>query len=502
MIPVNPILFADFYKVAHPIMFPDDLSLCYDNMTPRGSRTNFKQVMSYGQQFLVFEYLIRQFNLYFFERPHDEVMREYKRRIGNAVGPLRSYDHIAALHKLGYLPVRVKAIPEGQLVPLRVPVLTIVNTHEDFGWLPSYLETLISTTLWKMMTSATTAFQYRRRFIEHARKTGGDLAFTPWQGHDFSMRGMSGVDDAMMSGSAHLLSFTGTDTIPAIDFLELYYGANSDKELVGGSVPATEHGVTCVGAARYEIKFGAKAGGEFEYLDHLIFEVFPTGIISVVADTWDFWRIITEYLPSRRDRIMARDGCVVTRPDSGDPVDIICGTNPLFSPNGKPEEMGAWNCLWNTFGGTMNDKSFSVLDSHIGLIYGDSINLERQDAILTKLEAKGFYFRGVLGIGSYTYQMVTRDTYGFAIKATYCEFKDGTSAAVFKKPKTDDGTKNSARGLLHVGHDFGSNAPIIMVDGVDWKTEACGLLQTIFENGHPKNVTTLAEIRKRVEAQL
>ena len=273
------------------------------------------------------------------------------------------------------------------------------------------LETLLSAIIWKPSTSATTAFQYLKTFTRYAQDTvGDDAGFIPWQGHDFSFRGMSGVEDAVMSGAGHLLSFAGTDTIPAIDFLEKYYNANCEKELIGGSVPATEHSVMCMGTQ----------GDEINTFDRLITTIYPTGIVSIVSDTWDFWQVITEFLPVLKDKIMSRNGKVVIRPDSGDPVKIIIGDKDAIA--GSPEYKGAIECMWETFGGTITEKGYKLLDGHIGLIYGDSITTERQLEILEGLKQKGFAsYNVVLGIGSYTYEYVTRDTFGFAMKATYGE---------------------------------------------------------------------------------
>ena len=152
----------------------------------------------------------------------------------------------------------------------------------------------------------------------------------------------------------------------------------------------------------------------------MITETYPAGIVSIVSDTWDYWKVITEFIPTLKSEILARDGKVVIRPDSGDPVKIICG-DPDAKP-GSPEFKGSVECLWETFGGTETATGYKLLDGHIGLIYGDSITLERCEAICSQLEAKGFASTNVVfGIGSYTYQYVTRDTFGFAMKATYGE---------------------------------------------------------------------------------
>jgi nicotinamide phosphoribosyltransferase len=371
-------------------------------------------------------------------------------------------------------------------VPLRVPLLTIRNTHDDFFWLTNMLETLMSAELWGPITSATTAFGYRKVFEEFARKTGASKEFVKWQGHDFSMRGLYGVDAAIKSGAAHLLSFTGTDTIPAIDFLEEYYGANSDRELIGGSVPATEHSVMSMGGQ----------DGEFETFRRLVAEVYPSAIVSIVSDTWDLWEVIGSYLPRLRDTIKAREGKVVIRPDSGDPVKVLCGDPEAVDSFVRK---GVVECLWDIFGGTTNASGFRELDPHIGTIYGDSINRERQRAILEGLAKKGFASSNVvLGIGSYTYQHVTRDTYGLAVKATYGEV-NGNMRPIFKAPKTDDGIKNSAKGLLVVEKIDGT---LKLTENVQWVHEGNGVLQTIFLDGKLHNRTTLAEIRARIEEQL
>jgi nicotinamide phosphoribosyltransferase len=483
-----PILLKDGYKVGHKFQYPEGTTLVYSNFTPRKSRNaELNEIVFFGLQYFIKEYLIRQFDENFFQLPKDEVMRLYKRRIDNYLGKDSiTYDHIEALHDLGYLPLEIKALPEGSRVPMRVPVLTIWNTKPGFFWVTNMLETLMSAILWKPSTSATTAFEYLETFTRYAKETvGEDLSFVPWQGHDFSFRGMSGIEDAVMSGAGHLLSFTGTDTIPALDFLEQYYNADCEKELIGGSVPATEHSVMCMGMQDAEI-------ATFE---RLIFEIYPAGVVSIVSDTWDFWQVITEFLPQLKPQILARDGKVVIRPDSGDPVKIIVGD--LDAPEGSPAYKGAIECMWETFGGTITSQGFKLLDGHIGLIYGDSITPARQLAILEGLKQKGFAsYNVVLGIGSYTYEYVTRDTFGFAMKATYGEVNH-EGRDIFKDPKTDDGTKKSAKGLMAIHIDPVTNKYTLQ-DQCTWEEEAKGELKTVFRDGKLLIDWTLGEVRARV----
>lgn len=488
---ITPILLKDGYKVGHRFQYPEGTTLVYSNLTPRKSRNeNIQEIVFFGLQYFLKEYLVRQFNEGFFSQPKEAVLQAYARRMDNYLGKdAVSYDHIAALHDLGYLPLEIKALPEGSLVPMRVPVFTLKNTLPEFFWLTNMLETLLSAIIWKPCTSATTAFQYLRTFTRYAAETvGQDLSFIPWQGHDFSFRGMSGIEDALMSGAGHLLSFAGTDTIPAIDFLEAYYNADCTQELVGGSVPATEHSVMCMGTQGDEI-------GTFE---RLITTVYPAGIVSIVSDTWDFWKVITDFLPQLKDKILAREGKVVIRPDSGDPVKIIIGDEDAIP--GSPEYKGAITCMWETFGGTVTEQGYKLLDSHIGLIYGDSITTDRQEAILEGLKRKGFAsYNVVLGIGSYTYEYVTRDTFGFAMKATYGEV-NGQGRDIFKDPKTDDGTKKSAKGLMQVYRN--AEGKLQLKDQCTWEEEAQGELKTVFKDGSLIVDHTLTEIRERLKAQL
>jgi len=489
---ISPILLKDGYKVGHKFQYPEGTTLVYSNLTPRKSRNEAQQeVMFFGLQYFIKEYLIRQFEESFFNVSKEEVLRLYARRMDNYLGKDSiKYDHIAALHDLGYLPLEIKALPEGTLVPMKVPVFTIKNTLPEFFWLTNMLETLLSNITWKPCTSATTAFQYLKTFTRYANETvGNDHSFIPWQGHDFSFRGMSGIEDSVMSSAAHLLCFAGTDTIPAIDFLEEYYNADCEQELIGGSVPATEHSVMCMGTQDDEI-------GTFE---RLITEIYPAGIVSIVSDTWDFWKVITEFLPQLKDKILAREGKVVIRPDSGDPVKIIIGDEDAVP--GSPEYKGAISCMWETFGGTVTEQGYKLLDSHIGLIYGDSITIERQVAILEGLKRKGFAsYNVVLGIGSFTYEYVTRDTFGFAMKATYGEV-NGIGRDIFKDPKTDDGTKKSAKGLMQVYRDT-ATGKLKLKDQCTWTEEANGELKTVFKDGKLTVDLSLREIRERVKRQL
>lgn len=505
---MNPLLLTDGYKTGHHQQYPKGTTLVYSNFTPRSNKyapEGCDNVVSFGQQ-MIMKQIHEAFQNEFFSKPKDVVCGEMKRELSLYLGTDYDVTHFEKLHDLGYLPIAVKSIKEGTLIPIKVPVLTIYNTLPEFYWVTNYLETIISNLLWKPMTSATIAHTYRKVLTKWQEKTDTEKGwFIDWQGHDFSMRGMDSIEATIASGLGHLTSFSGTDSLPAIYGARKFYG---EKEFVGGSVNATEHSVMCAGSKDDEV-------GTFRRL----LETYPKGILSVVSDTWDLWKVCTEHIVTLKEEILARDGKLVIRPDSGDPVDILCGiddykqdddgtmykvhyTSGMFRDRGKQislsEQKGVIELLWDVFGGTINEQGYKVLDSHIGAIYGDSITIDRADEICRRLEAKGFASTNVvLGIGSFTYQYNTRDTFGFAMKATYVEI-DGVGREIFKDPITDDGTKKSATGLLKVFKTT-LEGDIVLHDQVSWVEETEGLLQTIYKDGEFYNETSLTEIRERLK---
>lgn len=352
--------------------------------------------------------------------------------------------------------------------------------------------------------------------MEHARKTGFpeevNLGFSC---HDFSMRGMAGLDAAIISGMAHMTSFCGSETIPAIEAVEHYYNANVTEELVAATVPASEHSVMCAGGE----------DGEIETYRRLINDLYPTGIISIVSDTWDFWQVVEKFLPKLKADIMKRVGRVVIRPDSGDPVDIICGlrTNPHyhtamkeskyycdFNPFMDDDEnhyvevsegqyYGAYYMLGKIFGWNTTVNDYRYPSTKVGLLYGDSITLERQRDIYARLEnAHMAACNLVLGIGSYTYQFKSRDSLGFAVKATACTI-NGKLIEIYKHPKTDDGTKNSLKGLIRVEKEDGK---YVAYDQQTKDAELQGCLKTVFVDGELVREYSLSEIRERINSTL
>lgn len=529
---LETILLTDGYKLDHRRQYPEGTEYVYATFIPRTNQwypEAYEGSVVFGIQYFIKKYLIEEFTNNFFNLPLQDILNAYDRRIKTFLGQdafdAIGHKHIEELHNLGYLPIRIKALREGTLCPLGVPVLSIINTHPDFFWLPNYLETLLSTTLWLPMTSATTARLSKKALVEHAIKTGFSNDNLGFLCHDFSMRGMAGVESAIMSGMAHLTSWNGSETLPAIAALEEYYNADAEHELLAATVPATEHSVMEAGSKESEI----------ETYKRLLTQVYPKGFVSIVSDTWDYWNVITNYLPQLKDIIMSRDGRFVIRPDSGDPVDIICGVDPNDCVNlgdnniyyikgyskmgGVDQEItynklrrdedfknkciitetefkGTYEILWDIFGGTINQKGFKVLDTHIGMIYGDAIILERQKEIYRRLENKGFAATNiVLGYGSYSYiGKVSRDSLSWAVKSSWCQI-NGEGKIIFKEPKTAS-WKKSLKGLCKVIYE---NNKYIVQDQVTQEEENSGCLEVVFENGNIFNPTRLQNIRNNIE---
>lgn len=468
MSPFNPITMIDAYKFDHRRQYPPGTTRVYSNLTPRSSKLDgVDEVVLFGLQAFLRRYLMDEMEA-FFATPAEQVAARYQRRVDGLLGPNDiGTGHIVALHELGYLPLRFCAVPEGTPVPLRVPMLTVENTHPEFFWLVNYIETILLASLWLPCTSATQAVRLRRLLDAAAVETGGDTAFVDWQGHDFSFRGMESLEAAASSGAGHLLAFAGTDTIPALDFVDYYY-PHGDELLVGGSVPATEHSVMCAGGE----------DDEEQTFDRLL-SLYRGGVLSVVSDTWDLWRVLTDILPALRERIVERDGKLVIRPDSGDPAKVLCGDPD--APMGSPERAGVANLLWEHFGGTVNERGMKVLDPHVGIIYGDGIDYRRAEAITTSLAAAGFATTNVvLGVGATTYQNVSRDTFGFAMKATWAEI-NGEGRDLFKDPVTDRGEKKSAAGRLAVMR--ADDGALSLRERATPAEEAVSVLQPVWEDG-------------------
>lgn len=487
MINTNPMLLIDFYKAVHAEMLPKDITKSVSYFTPRMSRVNrWDSVVMFGLQGFIKTYLVDYFNDEFFNKPFDEVIGGYKRVMAATLGEnAYKIEKIEKLHKLGYLPIEIVALPEGTIVPMHVPMFGITNTHKDFAWLPQSLESLISAESWHPMIAATVGYTYRQIVNYYYDLTCDDETSRAKALGAFDFRGEECTDSAIKAGAGWCLSFLNTATVPTIPYLEKNYKCDCTKEPVAFGSPSTEHSVMCSNFA--------VDGDETTLLRRLLTEIYPNTSFSAVLDSYDYWNVIDNILPQLKPEILAHNGCMLMRGDSGDCVEVV--TKTVFK-------------LWEEFGGTTNSKGYKVLDPHVKAIYGDSITVQRCEQIYKILMENGFACSNVaLGVGSFSFQCIeedgilkpfTRDTFSSCIKATYCEIDD-KPFQIFKNPK-DGGFKKSQKGCCVVVK--GSDDKLIYVDGRTWEeahvsgeNAKVNLLQPVFKDGQLIKEQSLAEIR-------
>lgn len=556
---INPLYEADGYKVGHPLMIAPNTTREYWTFIARSLKympSGVKKIMSSHQQ-MVWRYIHSLFQENFFDQPVDEATK-FTKDMSKYLMMDYNFEGFKQLHELGYLPVDIKALPEGMFTNPNIPHMAGINTVDNYAWLGLFLETLVSKLAWQGPTAATIAFEFKKNAVAAVKETDPEnLWLAEFMCHDFHSRGGNPFTSIAV-GLGHAFSHKGGDTLNVIPASRYYYDFN-EEDVPVYSVNASEHSVTCTGIFFYEklLREGrlqkeiewyysfkdVACEGSVDDPDYLAIaeclnlcdwlKKFPKGILSVVSDTFNLWKLITYILPRLKDLIMAREGKLVIRPDSGDPVDIICGDVTIAVENGgieTPASKGVIELLWDIFGGETTSTGFKRLDLHIGAIYGDSINLERQTQIYSRLKAKGFAATNVvLGIGSYTYVYLTRDSAGYAIKGAWFETKEidqeatkqvekereyigaplgyakeyrTTAYNIYKDPITDGGTKKSLKGFQFVYLDEQGEPQVRgEVSEEEMQSEA-NLLRTIYKDGKFYNQTTLEEIRERVNSYL
>ena len=480
---INPMLLIDFYKAVHAEMLPEGITKSVSYFTPRMSRVNkWDKVVMFGLQGFIKTYLIDYFNEEFFNKPYTEAINEYKRILDAALGKnVYNINKIRKLHRLGYLPIEIWALPEGTRVPMHVPMFAITNTHPDFAWLPQALESVISAESWHPMIAATVGASYRDIVNKFYDETCDDDIPRAKALGAFDFRGEECTESAIKAGAGWCLSFLNTATVPTIPYLEYNYNCDCTKEPVAFGAVSTEHSVMCSNFAVDR--------DEITLLRKLLTEIYPNTSFSAVLDSYDYWNVINNILPELKPEILAHNGCMLMRGDSGDCVEVV--TKTVFK-------------LWDIFGGTINSKGYKVLDPHVKALYGDSITLQRCEQIYTILKNAGFACSNVsLGVGSFSFQCIeedgtlkpfTRDTFSSCIKATYCEI-NGKPQPIFKNPK-DGVFKKSQKGCCIVNEN--DNGNLTYTDGHTWNEASAdrnNKLKPIFRNGHLYKEQSLSEIR-------
>ena len=481
---ISFMLMADTYKNTNPDAMPEGLTKLTSYITPRKSMfKNIDKVVFFGLQGFIQEFLIDLVNETFFNRNKEEVLAEYKSYLNTQIGE-QSYDlsRIAALHDLGYLPIKMKALPEGSVVNMGVPCIELTNTHPDFAWVVQWVECVAQSELFGTCNWATMAHEYRKLANKFYEKTTDD-ADQAMAMADFGFRGL-GVDNGIRASSSWLLSFNKTSTIPAMQYIDKMYNAECAKNHIGIGAVSLEHATVCSNLAVCKT--------EENLLRRLLTTVYKDTSFSYVSDSFDYWSLVNDTLPKLKKEIMEHNGKFLVRPDSGDIVEISVKTVQK---------------LYEIFGGSTNSKGYKELNPKVGIIYGDGCQYFKIEEIWTRLEKLGFAADTILfGVGAFSFTTMctpedgmvclTRDTFGFAMKSTDCVI-NGKEYMIQKNPKTDQNhLKKSHKGLCCVTKD-GDN--FVCHDGYTSETlPADNLLRTVYRDGQFVRTTNFAEIKERL----
>jgi nicotinamide phosphoribosyltransferase len=467
----NTLLSTDVYKMGHLEFYPEGTTKIYSYLVARSAK-KFDATVFFGLQYYLKQYISKPIT----HADVDEFLQYRAMILGS--NPEGVVKKVRALADLGYWPISIKAVPEGSVVGVRNVLLTMTNTHPDFAWTVGFLESLILK-VWNTSTVATSSLGFRRLFERYASETSDVPELVPFQVHDFGYRGCSSEETAALSGASHLTSFLGTDTVLAVKLAKEYYNA---EQPIGLSVPATEHSVMCAFGRNHEL----------DAFQRMLTQN-PTGIVSIVSDTYNLWDVLTDIAQKLKPQILARDGKVVFRPDSGEPKLILCGDET--APIGSPAYKGAIRLLDEMFGSTVNSKGFKQLNPKVGLIYGDGMYFSRIADILGTIKCMGYSTTNlVIGVGGILLQQHNRDDMGFAIKATFATV-NGEDRELFKDPITDSG-KRSHKGLLRLDRD--TEGHYFTTDQVSELFETSGLLEEVFRDGKLLKETTFNEVRTRI----
>ena len=461
MIENNICLLTDSYKVTHHYFYPEGTEKIYSYLESRVG-SEFNKTIFYGLQYIIKKYLEGQVVS---EEKIDQADALIASHIGEGIFNRDGWEYILDKHD-GMLPVEIKAVPEGTPVDVSNVLMSVENTDRKSFWLVNYLESLLLQ-VWYPSTVATLSAEVRKLSNFYLDVTGSSKENLDFMLHDFGYRGASSTESAMLSGSAHLLSFSGTDTIPALTVPENYY---NDSQLYGFSVQATEHSVmTALGEV-----------GEMSQILNVI-EKAKDGVLSMVVDSYNYRNFLTEAGKSGGELNEAilnfLDGegnKVVFRPDSGEPVSTT---------------IDCLNLLSDGFGSHLTDEGYKVFDLNIGLLWGDGLNYQKIRDILFAMKSNGWAAQNIIfGMGGGLHTAVNRDTQRNAFKCS-AQFRDGKWHDIFKNPL--DSSKKSKTGRFKLIKDNNSFKTVpIDADGADY-------LKTVFRDGELLIDEKFSDIKSR-----
>lgn len=430
----NILLNTDSYKASHTFQYPPGTEYVYSYIESRGGA--YDRTVMFGLQIFLKEYLSKPITLADIEEA-DEFWKAHGEPFYR-----EGWEYILCNHH-GNLPVSIKAVPEGTIVPVKNVLVTIVNTDPECWWLPSFLETAILRAVWYPTTVATNSYICKQAILAALEKSSEDLTQVAFKLHDFGARGVSSQESAAIGGAAHLVNFMGSDTVAGVLAARKYY----NEPMAAFSIPAAEHSTMTSWGKSHEID---------AYRNMLKLFAKPGALVAVVSDSYDIMNATNNiWGGSLKEEVIKSGATVVVRPDSGDPLTV-------------PVEVVA--ALAEKFGFTVNSKGYKVLPNCVRVIQGDGITSETLPKILDNLLEAGFAADNIaFGMGGGLLQQVNRDTQKFAMKCSAVCI-NGEWRDVFKAPTSDHG-KDSKRGQL-----------ALINDGNGWETVP------LFGNGFRDNL--------------
>ncbi|PSH02606.1 MAG: nicotinate phosphoribosyltransferase [Acidobacteria bacterium] len=454
---VNPIIGTDSYKITHWWQYPPDAEIIYSHLMSRGGF--WKNTLFNGLQGILLQFFVGQV---FTKEDVEDARKKMFAHFGND----KAFNYAGWMRLLekhgGKLPLKIRAVAEGTLVPVKNCLMTIENTDPEFPWLTNWAETRLMQ-VWYPITVGTLSFEIKQVIGKDLVRTG-DPSLLPFKLHDFGYRGVSSELSAAIGGAAHLINFMGTDTLAAIEYLQQFYGAD---EMPGFSIPAMEHSTVTSWGKEHE------ADSYANMLDRS-----PDGLVACVIDSYDTHNAVAEIFGNQlREKVLRRNGKLVLRPDSGDPVVVM---EDIF------------NAVAEKFGFEANTKGWKVLPKQIRVIQGDGVNYQNILRINSALTRAGWSMDNWgYGMGGALLQQLNRDTMRFAIKCSAIR-RNGVWQEVHKSPKTDL-TKASIGGRLNlIANGHGEYVTIASNEEMAYGN----VLRSVFEDGELKIRTTLKEVRE------
>lgn len=461
MFEINRIIDTDSYKASHWLQYPPKTTLVHSYLESRGTDRDWKAAVFFGLQYILKRYFVERFA---------QNAVEEAREVVNEHGVSFNYEgwtRLVAKHG-GRLPLRIRAVPEGSVVPLRNALMTVENTDPEFFWLTSWFETQLMR-IWYPVTVCTQSFHIKKDVYRFLRETADDAeAEIAFKVHDFGSRGVSSQETAAVGGAAHLVNFMGTDTMPSLLLHREFYHA----PMAGFSIPAAEHSTITSWGREHEAE---------AYRNMLRRFAKPGALVAVVSDSWNIYEAVEKIWGEQLKKEVVDSGAtVVIRPDSGEPTEVVLRVAHLLAEK---------------FGTETNSRGFRVL-RNVRIIQGDGVNENSIRLILEKLKAAGFSASNIaFGIGGSLLQKIDRDTLKFAYKCSAI-VTDGRLRDVYKEPLTDAG-KTSKRGRLDLVRDEDGQYKTVRLEDSETIQAENSLLRTVYENGEMLVDDSLDEIRKR-----